>query len=138
MRCLIERDAARATLEAADPRAYVSALLDDGDADIAWAAAHEAPEMIGRDLWLRLAQRRQPSHPGEALATYHRVVDEILVETDRRAYQHAVRVLKQSRVAAAAAQQTDVFAANLTRLRDVHRRRPTFIATLDQAELSDG
>lgn len=134
----LERDAARTTLARVDRRAFVAVLLDDGDDDIGWAAATETPDAIDRDLWMRLAERRQPSHPGQALAVYQRVVDEILVQTDRRAYQHAVRVLKQARAAAEAAHQTDAFAANLARLRDVHRRRPTFIATLDKAKFTDG
>ena len=92
---------------------------------------------IGQELLLRLADRRQSSHPSEALTVYTRMVDEILVETDRRAYRRAVQILKQARAAAHAAGETDAFAANVARLREVHRRRPTFIATLDKAKLTD-
>lgn len=65
------------------------------------------------------------------------MVDAILVETDRRAYRRAVGILKQAYVAAEAAGETDAFAADVARLREVHRRRPTFIATLDKAKLTD-
>ncbi len=134
----LERAAAREALERADRRAFVSVLLDDGDDGLAWEAASRSGfDEIGQDLLLRLADRRQLSHPGEALAVYARVVDEILVETDRRAYRRAVRILKQARVAAHNAGETDAFAANVARLREVHRRRPTFIATLDAAKLTD-
>ena len=134
----LERGAAREALERADRRAFVSVLLDDGDDELAWEAASRCgSDEIDQDLLLRLADRRGVSHPAEALTVYTRVVDAILVETDRRAYRRAVRILKQARVAAQAAGATDAFAANVARLREVHRRRPTFIATLDTAKLTD-
>ena len=134
----LERDAARQALERSDRRAFVSALLDDGDDELAWdAAGRSVSDELGQDLLLRLADRRQLSHPSEALIVYTRVVDEILVETDRRAYRRAVQILKHARAAAQAAGETDAFAANVARLREVHRRRPTFIATLDKAKLTD-
>jgi len=134
----LERDAARQALERSDRRAFVSVLLDDGDDELAWEAASRSVHAeIGQELLLRLADRRQSSHPSEALTVYTRVVDEILVETDRRAYRRAVQILKQARAAARAAGETDAFEANVARLREVHRRRPRFIATLDTAKLTD-
>ena len=134
----LERDAARRALERADRRGFVSVLLDDGDDALAWdAAGRSASDELGQDLRLRLADRRQGSHPGEALVVYTCVVDEILVETDRRAYRRAVQILARARAAAQAAGETDAFAANVARLREIHRRRPTFIATLDKAKLTD-
>jgi uncharacterized Zn finger protein len=55
--------------------------------------------------------------------------------TDQRAYARAVRVLKQARTAAQAADRTDAFDAHIAGLRDQHRRRPTLIAMLDKAGL---
>ena len=134
----LERDAARQALERLDRRAFVSVLLDDGDDELAWEAAGGCgSDEIDQDLLLRLADRRQLSHPAEALMVYTRAVDAILIETDRRAYRRAVQILKQARVAAHAAGETDAFTANVARLREVHRRRPTFIATLDKARLTD-
>lgn len=135
----LERDPARQALERSDRRAFVSVLLDDGDDDeLAWESASRSEHAeIGQELLLRLADRRQSSHPSEALTVYTRVIDEILVETDRSAYRRAVQILKQADAAAQAAGETDAFAANVARLREVHRRRPTFIATLDKAKLTD-
>jgi uncharacterized Zn finger protein len=98
-------------------------------------ATRRSVDEIGQDL-LRLVDRRQLSHPSEALIVFTRVVDEILVETDRRAYRRAVQILKHAHTAAQAAGETDAFAANVARLREVHRRRPTFITTLDKAKLN--
>jgi hypothetical protein len=134
----LESGAARQALERSDRRAFVSALLDDGDDELASnAASRSASDELGHDLLLRLADRRQSSHPSEAPIVCTRVVDEILVETDRRAYRRDVQILKHARVAAQAAGETDAFATNLARLHEVHRRRPTFIATLDKAKLTD-
>ena len=88
----------------------------------------------GRERRTRLAEAREPARPDEALAWYMLVVDELLLETGRAAYARAVSVLKQARRAAAAANQSEAFAATLTDLRERHRRRPTLIAMLDKAE----
>ncbi len=83
----IELEAARMVLRACDLRGFVGALLGDGDQDLAWDEAVGAPvDEVDADLWLRLAESREAHHPAEALAIYKRVADEVLVETDRRAY----------------------------------------------------
>jgi uncharacterized Zn finger protein len=59
----------------------------------------------------------------------------VLVETDRRAYARAVRILEHARSVADAAGHRDDFTAHISRLREQHRRRPTLIAMLDKAKL---
>lgn len=130
----LERDAARAVLRDRDRRGLVEVLLRDGDDQLAWVAATTfARDEVGSDLWLRLAESRQAISPAEALAVFERLVDEALVTADRRSYAAAVRILKKARSAAEAAGMADAFAANVARLRELHRRRPTLIATLDKA-----
>ena len=100
----VERDAARVVLRERDPRAFVEALLGDGDTDLAWEVAQAAAaEQLGSDLWLRLAESRQAANPADAASVYDRVADEVLEKTDRRAYAAAVRILKRARDAATAA-----------------------------------
>jgi hypothetical protein len=132
----VEREAARAALRDADVRAFISALLDDGDDQLAWDTAALSAEDLGSDLWLRLAERREPEHPSDAVTVYVRVVDEVLEATDRRAYQQAARILKRARSAAQAAGQLDAFNGTVARLRETHRRRPTLIEILDRAKLT--
>jgi hypothetical protein len=133
----VERDAARAALRDTDVRAFVSVLVGDGDDQLAWqTAAAASTDELGADLWLRLAERRELTHPSDAMAVYERVVDEVLKTTDRRAYQHAARILKQARSAAQAAGELPAFTSNIARLRQTHRRRPTLIAILDRAKLT--
>lgn len=132
----VEREAARMRLRACDIRGSVGALLSDGDQGLAWEEAVGAPaDEIDADLWLRLAEAREADHPGDALAVYKRVADEVLLETDRRAYARAVRILKRARAAATAAGHDDDLTAHISRLRAQHRRRPTLIAMLDKAKL---
>jgi len=131
-----ERDAARATLRDRDTRGYITALLGDDDDELAWRTAASAPnDAVDIRLRLALAQRRQATHPADALEAYRAVADEILLTTDRSAYSHAIRVLKQARAAAQAAGHTEAFDAHIATLRDHHRRRPALIAMLDKAEL---
>jgi hypothetical protein len=132
----VEREAARTALPDADARAFISVVLGDGDDQLAWQIAAASTEELGSDLWLRLAERREATHPSEAIAVYERVVDEALKTTDRRAYQLAARILKKARSAAEAAGQLDAFAVTVARLRETHRRRPTLIAILDRAKLT--
>jgi len=132
-----ERVAARAALRDHDIRGYMVALLADGDDELAWRTAASAPnDAVDIDLWLKLAERRQPTHPADALAVFSAVADDILLTTDRRAYSRAIRVLKKARNAAQAADRTEAFRAHIAALRDHHRRRPALIAMLDEAGLT--
>jgi hypothetical protein len=132
-----ERDAARAALRNHDVRGFIDALLRDGDNQLAWNTATAAePDELGADLWLRLAESREADRPADAVAVYQRVADEVLETTNRRAYASAVRILKRARTTAQAAGETDAFADNVARLRELHRRRPTLIAMLDKAGLT--
>ena len=133
----VERAAARAVLGERDRRGLVEAVLGDGDDQLAWETAMTMPtDEVGRDLWLRLAEVRAGAHPAEALTVYERLVDETLHTADRRAYAAAVRMLKSARSVAEAAGTSEAFAANVARLREVHRRRPSLIAMLDKAGMT--
>ena len=132
----LEQDAARATLQRADERGFVDALLGDDELELAWRAAVAAPrDALGSDLWLRLAESSERDRPADALAVYQRIADEVLERADRRAYRSAARILQRARAAAQAAGELDAFGDYLARLREQHRRRPTLIAILDKANL---
>lgn len=132
----VEQDAARATLQRADPREFVDTLLADGDIDLAWSTALAGPrDLLGSDLWLRLAESRERERPADALPVYRRLADEVLERADRRAYRSAAWILKRAEAAAQAASTPDEFTEYLARLREQHRRRPTLIAILDKANL---
>jgi uncharacterized Zn finger protein len=132
----LEQDAARATLQRADSRGFVDALLGDGEIDLSWSAAVAVPpDALGPDLWLRLAEARERERPADALAVYQRIADDVLATADRRAYRSAAQILKRARAAAQAAGALDAFGEYLARLREQYRRRPTLIDILDKADL---
>lgn len=132
----LEQDTARATLQRADVRGFVDALLGDDEVELAWSAATAAPrDALGSDLWLRLAESSHRNRPGDALTVYQRIADEVLENADRRAYRSAARILQRAHAAAQAAGELDAFGDYLARLREQHRRRPTLIAILDKANL---
>jgi hypothetical protein len=132
----VERDAARRVLSDRNPPALVDALLDDGEDELAWQSATALPDAdLGDHAWLRLAEARQKTHPGQALPVYWRLIDGVLHTADRRAYAAAVRLLKRARDAAASGEESDAFQMRLAALRERHRRRPSLIAMLDKAKL---
>jgi hypothetical protein len=131
-----ERDAARLALRERDLGGLVDTLLNEGEVEEAWNAAHEDPDWDpGSHRRLRLAEAIETQRPEQALPSYMLVADEMLLETGRRVYARAIPVLKHARRAADAAGQSEWFAGRIAELREQHRRRPTFIAMLDKADL---
>src|SRR5262245_53212432 len=51
----------------------VRVLLHEGEIDQAWDAAQHGG--CSDDLWLRLAERRAPDHPTDAISAYQRLVE---------------------------------------------------------------
>jgi len=131
-----ERPAARAVLAERDPGGLVDVLLADGEPEAAWQVpgAHSDWDP-GPQRWVRLAEAREASAPGDALDVYLRLADLQLETTGKAAYVRAVAILKKAAQAAQAADRQGEFAAHLAALRETHRRRPTFIAVLDKARL---
>ena len=113
----------------------VRLALADGEADEAWAVATAGDREIQGPQWLRLAEARELTAPGDAMAVYLRLADEVLVRADKRAYRDAVQHLKAARRAATAADRTDEFTERLGGIRERNRRRPSFMAMLDKAGL---
>lgn len=126
---------ARAVLAERGPVGYIDALLADGEPDKAWAAATTGGHEVPASQWLRLAEAREPTVPGDAMAVYLRRADEVLVRADQRAYRDAVRHLKAARRAATAAARLPELTEHLTGLRERNRRRPSLMAMLDKAGL---
>ena len=132
-----ERPGARSVLAAHDLAGLVDVLLADKEPDAAWQVATESPDWdAGQRRWMRLAEAREPSNPGDAMDVYLRLADRELETADRSAYMRATRILKRAARAAAVAHRTPEFTHHLHVLRDRYRRRPTLIAMLDRAGLA--
>ncbi len=127
---------ARAVLAEHDLGGLVDVLLTDNEPDAAWEMSRDHPEWDpGAHRWMRLAEAREASAPGEALDVYLRLVDVELETTGRGSYVRAAAILKKAVRAAKAADRQGELAEHLAALREAHRRRPTFIKILDQARL---
>jgi uncharacterized Zn finger protein len=124
-----ERPAAREVLAEHDPGGLVDVLLADGEPEAAWQVPGARPGWDpGPQRWVRLAEAREASAPGDALDVYLRLADLQLETTGKAAYVRAVAILKKAAQAAQAADRQGELAAHLTALRETHRRRPTFYA----------
>jgi uncharacterized Zn finger protein len=110
-----------------DRSEVVRAQLEEGDLEAAWADAIEGG--CGVQLWRELADARRESHPDDAVRVYRRLLDNVLEQTDVRAYREAVALLRAIREALSG-READ-FAAEVTRVRDAHRRRPKLMSMLD-------
>lgn len=130
-----EMASARALLAERDLPGFVDALLADGEPDRAWGAAIAGKRDLQASQWLRLAEAREPIAPGDAMTVYLRLADDSLGQADQRAYRAAVRYLNAARRAASAADRVDEFSERLADLRERNRRRPSFMAMLDKADL---
>ncbi|MFV0257775.1 MAG: hypothetical protein ACK5PP_04925, partial [Acidimicrobiales bacterium] len=79
-----EIDRARAVLAEHDPAGHIDALLADGEPDEAWAVAVGGDQEILASQWLRLAEAREPTAPGDAMQVYLRLADEVLAQANKR------------------------------------------------------
>lgn len=126
---------ARAVLAERDTAGFVDALLADGEPAEAWTVATTGDHGLAASQWLRLAEAREPTVPGDAMVVYLDLADGALVATGKRAYRDAVRNLKAARRAATTAERVPEFVEHLAGVRERNRRRPTFMAMLDKAGL---
>jgi uncharacterized Zn finger protein len=131
-----EREVARSVLADHDLAGLVDVLLADKEPGAAWEVATADPDWDAGDRrWMRLAEAREATHPGDALGVYLRLADRELETTGRAAYTRATRILKRAALVAASADQSADFTDHMHVLRDRHRRRPTLIAMFDKAGL---
>lgn len=99
----------------------------------AWAAARQ--HGCSEDLWLRLAQLRERSHPEDSLAVYQRQAESALQGAGQHGYETAVARLEQIRDVMTRLGKTRQLAEYLASLRLVHKRKRNFLKLLDAAKL---
>lgn len=109
-----------------DHSLLVQTLLWEKKADETWreaAAGGCAPE-----LWLRLAEGREASHPREAAAVYRTHIPRVLDRTSNDAYQEAIGLLDKI----GKLLPKEEFSSYLNELRGAHRRKRNFIEMLNR------
>lgn len=111
----------------------VEILLWEKKVEEAWASARQ--HGCSEDLWLRLANAREPSHPEDSLAVYQRQAESVLQQASQRGYEIAVARLKQVRDVMTRLGKTGELATYLASVRLAHKRKRNFLKLLDAAKL---
>ncbi|WP_371648944.1 MULTISPECIES: hypothetical protein [unclassified Streptomyces] len=107
----------------------IDALVDDGDLDAAWRAAHDGADA---GQWLTLADRSADTHPADALAVYLRLVEPLKKTTGDRAYQQMARLLLGARACHRTLGTEQEFTEYLGALRTDQKRKRNLMKILDQ------
>ncbi|MET8312270.1 DUF6880 family protein [Micromonospora sp. NPDC005173] len=114
----------------------IDVLLEVGRDDEAWRVALHHRRWLGGPQWQTLLHRRAATHPEEVIQPYRDLVEQaILNSADKRRYRQAVALLTALRAVYQAAGKPAAFGRYLAELRVEHKRRPTFLKTLDAAGL---
>jgi hypothetical protein len=114
----------------------VDALLDDGEADAAWAAAADFPAATSPGQWLRLADLVAATRPAGALAVYQRLIEPLRAKTGDKIYEQAARLLRSARACHAALGTEAEFERYLALFRADQKRKPSLMRLLDRHGLT--
>lgn len=117
---------------------YAAELLDVlsilGRHDEVWHLAQRHRTVLGDQQWLRILDQRRTGHPEDVLHPYREMIEHhVLNSADKQRYRRAVALLPALRDAYAKAGDQAAFTTYLEDLRLRHKRRPTFMKTLDAA-----
>lgn len=111
-------------------------LLDEDEHARAWQVATEYPDALGASRWYQLIELRQETHPGQVIEPLQRLIEQRLGDSrDKYRSKRAVTMLRRLRDAHHAVGNPARFASYLDDLRDRHRRKTAFLATLERAKL---
>jgi uncharacterized Zn finger protein len=114
----------------------IGVYLDEGELDEAWQAAVDNAEDLFDSRWQQLIELRQPTHPRDMVEPWQRLIQRRLdASTDKYRYDKATKMLRRLRDAYHAAGDVAGFGSYLDHLRDRHKRKTSFIAKLDHANL---
>jgi uncharacterized Zn finger protein len=114
----------------------IGVLLNEGELDNAWHTAVDHANDLPESRWNQLINLRQPTHPQDVIEPWQQLIQQRLdASTDKYRYSKAITMLRQLRDAYQATGDTPGFATYLDRLRNRHKRKTSFIANLDHANL---
>ncbi len=108
----------------------VSILLAEGDVDAAWSAFNGGP--VTTPLWWPMANARAKTHPGEAIALYHRLLPVVVEEGAGNArYESALEIVRAIRQLRLAQAEHAVFAGELADIKATYRAKRNFMKLLN-------
>lgn len=108
-------------------------LLDEQRHDDAWAAAQQGG--CTDDLWLRLAERRATSHPGDVIGVYRRLAEAAISQGTKDAYREAAALAERVRDLHQHAGIPAAFPAWLDGLKARHKRKRNLMAEFSRRGL---
>ncbi len=112
-----------------DHSAVVEILLDERATDQAWAEAERGGCHAG--LWLRLAARREKSHPEDALRVYRSRLEPTIARGGQTAYKEAVELLEKVGALLVRLNRPAEFDSLRDEVRMTHRKKRSLIKLLD-------
>ena len=120
------RDRFRRWAAPPDRSTLVSIFLWEKNADAAWQEAQAGG--CSRELWLRLADAREKTHPADTLPIHVREAEALIAQKNNGAYEQAVRQLQKVKSLHLGLGQSDEWNATIARLRTAHKPKRNFIA----------
>ncbi|MGH3939127.1 MAG: DUF6880 family protein [Pseudonocardiaceae bacterium] len=114
----------------------IGVFLDEGELDKAWQSALHHADDLPESRWHQLVDLRQLTHPQDVIEPWQRLIQRRLdTSTDKYRYSKAITMLRKLRDAYRATSNLTGFGNYLDRLRDCHKRKTSFMAKLDRANL---
>ena len=127
----VERRPARGLLPAAGSYLLVEALLDGDDVDAAWEAARK--HGCYPERWIRLADRREETHPEEAAEVYLEQARRSIKEGSASAhYEPGVELLEKAAAAMKRAGKNREFVLSLQAIQLEHRRKRKLMSLFEK------
>jgi uncharacterized Zn finger protein len=111
----------------------VRILLWDGDLDAAWIELQKGG--CSNELWVRVAEAREETHPDDALRVYRDVVNRVVAQTSNGVYDEPIRLIHRTRAVLRRQGRERAFVALITHLRQEFRRKRNFVRALDEIEV---
>lgn len=108
----------------------VEIFLWEGADEMAWQEAQAGG--CSKQLWLKLAERRQQTHPEDALPIYEREIEPLIQETNNTAYANAVSFLQKVHQLMVRLDRQAEFNALVAHLRQTYKAKRNFIALLEK------
>ncbi|HXL93265.1 MAG TPA: hypothetical protein VN969_30420 [Streptosporangiaceae bacterium] len=112
----------------------ISVLIREDLLDEAWTTAMANPNQLPESQWFELIELREKDHPADVIRPYGDLI-EIGLEraSDKYRYPKAIKAIKCLQDVYRRAEDEPGFAAYLADLRQRHRRKTSFITSLDKA-----
>jgi len=114
----------------ADASELVRVFLFEGDAEQAWTEAKAGG--CSRELWLELAQRREDTHPLDAIPLWQAEIERAVSAKNNASYAQAVELMDRVRRLMIAAERPEAFGSCAADVRVRHKPKRNLMKLLDQ------